>query len=76
MDQASALYRLPIIWDSDSDTEDFLVNKQTDATGLDHEKTTSTLHRLQIIWDADNDIKNSSLDKQTEATRSDHEQMG
>lgn len=39
MDQASALYRLPIIWDSDSDTEDSLVNKQTDATGLDHEKT-------------------------------------
>lgn len=39
MDQASALYPLPIIWDSDSDTEDYSVIKQTDATRLDHAKT-------------------------------------
>lgn len=39
MDQASTLYSLQVIWDSDSDTEVSSVNKQTDATGLDHEKT-------------------------------------
>lgn len=39
MDQASALYRLPLIWDSDSDAEDSSVIKQTHATGLENENT-------------------------------------
>lgn len=39
MDRSSTLYRLPIIWDSDSDTEDSSVDKQTEATRLDQEQT-------------------------------------
>lgn len=39
MDQVSTLYRLPIIWDSDSDTEDSSVGKQTEVTTSDHEQT-------------------------------------
>lgn len=39
MDRSSTLCRLPIIWDSDSDTEDSSVDKQTEATRLDQEQT-------------------------------------
>lgn len=39
MDQVSAFYRLPLIWDSDSDTEDSSVGKQTEVTTSDHEQT-------------------------------------
>lgn len=39
MDQSSTLHPLPIIWDSDGDTDDSSVGKQTGATGSDHEQT-------------------------------------
>lgn len=39
MDRSSTRHRLPIFWDSDSDTEDSSVDKQTEATRLDQEQT-------------------------------------
>ncbi|XP_052719812.1 uncharacterized protein LOC128191667 [Crassostrea angulata] len=45
MDQSSTLHRLQIIWDSDSDTEQYSVGKQTVAKTSDPELTKPDVHQ-------------------------------